>query len=228
MPVVGSSAYIIAESGDSAEVNAFSPDYPTRTIPIVDAALQYESPHDGKTYILVIRNALYVPSMKNNLIPPFILREAGIEVNDVPKIHTKDPDETAHSLYFSETNFRLPLSLWGIFSYLPVTKPSVNELTSNDDVYLLTPSRWNPHSSVYASNEENMLDWQGNIIPASDRQTILLSDIPDDDYISSAVAVGSIEANAILDILDSIDEETPAPTFPEVPLAADEVASTYA
>ena len=116
MPVVGSSAYILNESGESAEVNAFSPDYPTRNIPIVDAALQYESPYDGKTYILVIRNALYVPSMTNNLIPPFILREAGIEVNDVPKIHMADPDETAHSLFFTETNFRIPLSLWGIFS----------------------------------------------------------------------------------------------------------------
>ena len=228
MPVVGSSAYILNESGESAEVNAFSPDYPTRNIPIVDAALQYESPYDGKTYILVIRNALYVPSMKNNLIPPFILREAGIEVNDVPKIHMADPDETAHSLFFTETNFRIPLSLWGIFSYLPVSKPSEDELTSNDDVYLLTPSRWNPHSSAYASNESNMLDWQGNIKPVTDRQTILLSDIPDDDSVSSAVAMGSIETKAILDILDSIDEEPPAPTFHKVPLDADEVASTYA
>ena len=228
MPVVGSSAYILNESGESAEVNAFSPDYPTRNIPIVDAALQYESPYDGKTYILVIRNALYVPSMKNNLIPPFILREAGIEVNDVPKIHMDDPDEMAHSLFFTETNLRIPLSLWGIFSYLPVSKPSEDELTSNDDVYLLTPSRWNPHSSAYASNESNMLDWQGNIKPVTDRQTILLSDIPDDDSVSSAVAMGSIETKAILDILDSIDEEPPAPTFPKVPLDADEVASTYA
>ena len=50
--VIGSSAYIISESGESAEVNAFSPDYATRDIPIVDAALQYESPYDGTTYIL--------------------------------------------------------------------------------------------------------------------------------------------------------------------------------
>ena len=29
----------------------------------------------------MMRNALYVPSMPHNLIPPFIMREAGIVVN---------------------------------------------------------------------------------------------------------------------------------------------------
>ena len=42
-----------------------------------------------KIYLLSIRNVRYVPSMTNNLIPPFIMREAGLIVNDVPRIHTK-------------------------------------------------------------------------------------------------------------------------------------------
>ena len=50
--------------------------------PIVDAALQYDSPYDGKSYILVVTNALHVCSMCNNLPPPFMLQEAGITVND--------------------------------------------------------------------------------------------------------------------------------------------------
>jgi hypothetical protein len=39
-----------------------------------------------KTYLLIVRNALHVPSMQHNLIPPFIMREAGLVVNDVPKM----------------------------------------------------------------------------------------------------------------------------------------------
>ena len=112
MPVVGSSVYILSESGGYAEANAFSPDYEAKQLPIVDAALKFESPHDGQVYILVIRNALYVPSMNNNLIPPCLLREAGIEVNEVPKIYLKDPDVKGHSIYFAESNFRISLSLW--------------------------------------------------------------------------------------------------------------------
>ena len=32
------------------------------------------------TYVLVINNALYIPLMKNNTMPPFIMREAGTEI----------------------------------------------------------------------------------------------------------------------------------------------------
>ena len=49
---------------------------------LVDAALLYECPYEGKSYILVIRNAIHVDSMENNLIPPFILRETGLQVNE--------------------------------------------------------------------------------------------------------------------------------------------------
>ena len=54
--------------------------------------------HTHKTYLLVARNALYVPSMQNNLLPPFILREAGLHVNDVPKIHVSSPTIDDHMI----------------------------------------------------------------------------------------------------------------------------------
>ena len=54
-------------------------------VPIVDAAVAYEFQYTLKTCILVVKNALDVPSMNHNLAPPFILQEAGLIVNDVPK-----------------------------------------------------------------------------------------------------------------------------------------------
>ena len=81
-----------------------------------------------KTYILAFRNALHVPSMNHNLIPPFVMREAGLTVNDVPKIHTKDQelnDET-HCIAAKEgdngVDLKIPLKLDGIFSYFPTRK----------------------------------------------------------------------------------------------------------
>jgi hypothetical protein len=154
MPVVGSNAYILAETGQTADVNAFTPDFPTMQVPVVDAAVQYDCPYTGCTYILVIRNALSVPSLKHNLIPPFMMREAGVQVADTPKIQEEDPTKSSHSIYFRGADLRIPLALWGIFSYFPTTKPLEKTLEECEDVLILTPSRWNPHDPAYAHNEE--------------------------------------------------------------------------
>jgi hypothetical protein len=142
MPVLGRHSFVISDTGKVADVKAFSPDHKTMRIKIVDAAVRYDSPYDtNKSYILVIRNALYVPSMDNNLIPPFMRREAGITVKDTPKIQMQDPTVEDHSIFFPETEFQIPLSLWGVFSYFPTTKPSLTDMTSSEEVYVLTTSR---------------------------------------------------------------------------------------
>ena len=87
MPVVGKRAYIIAETGKKVDVSPFTPDYQPLMVPLVDAMVRYNNPYNGKSYILVLQNALSVPSMDNNLIPPFMLRKMGVTMNDVPKIH---------------------------------------------------------------------------------------------------------------------------------------------
>ena len=87
MVVVGKNAYIINASGRKAKVQPYSPNYKPQNIPIVDAAVMYECPYSRKRVILVVRDALYVKAMDNNLIPPFIMREAGIQVREIPKIH---------------------------------------------------------------------------------------------------------------------------------------------
>jgi hypothetical protein len=131
-------------------------------------------------YILVIMNALYVPALNYNLLPPFIMREAGIIVNETPKIQLEDPSEDDHTLTFPGTGFRIPLSLWGVFSYFPTTKPTVDDLLEPDETYLLTPTRWNPHTDAYAKNEEAIMDWEGNVKPPGDKAIrIVLDNLPE-------------------------------------------------
>ena len=74
MLVVGKEALVVEQSGKTVEVNPFTPDYKPIKMEVVNAMIQYDSPLDGKEYMLVIQNALRVPSMSNNLIPPFIMR----------------------------------------------------------------------------------------------------------------------------------------------------------
>ena len=57
----------------------------------MDVVIAYGCTHSGDTYLLVFRNALCVPSMDNNLVPPFVLREDSLILNYNPKIHCEDP-----------------------------------------------------------------------------------------------------------------------------------------
>ena len=65
-----------------------------------------------------------------------------------------------------------------------------------EEVYVLTPSRWDPYDSAYAHNEAQMLAWQGEMVEPKDRQSILLSDIEEDAEISAACYIGHVESQA--------------------------------
>ena len=119
MIVCGKEVYIISRSGQVAEVNAFAKECGVLQIPIVDAAVVFEDPYDGNIYFLVMRNALYVESMDHHLIPPFIMREAGLVVNDVAKIHCRQRTQEDHSIIDRDSKLHICLRLEGIFSSFP-------------------------------------------------------------------------------------------------------------
>ena len=77
MVVIGKQAFFFSHSGQYANVRAFTDEVKgIPKVPIVDAVIAYDCPQSGHTYLLVVRNALCVPSMEHNLIPQFILRES--------------------------------------------------------------------------------------------------------------------------------------------------------
>ena len=78
---------IINDTGRRAKVSPFTPDYDSlHSVPIADTTIRYDCPFSGATFLLIVRNALSVPAMDHNLIPPFIVREAGIDIRCAPKI----------------------------------------------------------------------------------------------------------------------------------------------
>ena len=227
MPVVGKHAYIIAETGKKVDVSPFTPDYKPLTVPLVDAMVKYDNPYNGKTYILVLRNALYVPSMENNLIPPFMLREMGVVVNDVPKIHKEDPTVDDHAITVVEMRFRIPLSLWGIFSYFLTSKPTHDDLLNPNEVYILSPATWNPHSDAYSANEESMLDWEGNMQPKKDRQHWSVPDnVEDDSNMVASLSITPLEQEAIDIHLIEDDERLDKMGISSIPRPGDYISST--
>ena len=208
MPVIGRNAYILSKIGETVDVAPFTPDYKPISVELVDAALKYEFPYIGEVKILIIRRGLYVPSMTHNLLPPFMLGEAGIHINEVLKIHVTSPIEEHHAITFQETNFRISLTLHGTFSYFPTSKPSTQELEEPEDVYILTPTTWNPHSDTDVINEESMLDWEGNMKHEKDHEKrVVLEDIPSDNTKISSLALCEKEQMAVSSCLVDQDED---------------------
>jgi hypothetical protein len=167
--------------------------------------------------------------MEHNLVPPFLLREAGLKVNDIPKIHVKDPDVSHHLIYFDDADLRIPLGLWGVFFYFPSRRPTTKELQSDDnEVLLLTPNgSWDPHSDVYAHNEENMTDWQGNISEPAQRPQILLEAVPEDTAMAASLCISSGETQKLDSLFDARRVIGSATTSKPLPHAIDDDRHLY-
>ena len=167
-----------------------------KKIPIVDGAVAYDCPYTHRTYILIMRNALYVPTLDHSLIPPFIMREAGLVVNDIPKIHVKDPDTDDHAILFPEDNLKIQLQLSGIFSYFHIRMPLANEIEHCDKVFLTPDSiAWNPYSPHYAENESAMTDWEGKLVDQRYRKKYKKND----DLYSDISSIELMQWNAHID-----------------------------
>ena len=160
MVVVGKHSTIIAPTGKSCEVQAFSEECQTlKEVRIVDAAIAYDCEKTCKTFVLIMKNALHVPTMERNLIPPFIMREAGLQVNDVPRIHSEDLTEESHCIIDKKLGLRIPLRLRGVFSCFTSRKLTASEVEGCDelDIVFLTPDgrTWDPYDESYQRNEEH-------------------------------------------------------------------------
>ena len=141
MRVLGIQCYILSKLGKSVDVGAFTESAGgLNQAPIGDAMLAYYCKILNQVYPLVLRNVLYIESMEDNLIPPFILREVGLIVNERAKIHYKPGTATEedHIIQEKETGLFITMSLRSIFSYFPSRKPD-EENIEDGVVVVMTP-----------------------------------------------------------------------------------------
>ena len=86
---------------------------------IGDVAIVYDNPITLVTYLLVMRNAFLIPSMSHNLLPPSLIREASLFLDETPKFQSTDLSKDNHTIYDQEIGMRIHLQLNGTFSYFP-------------------------------------------------------------------------------------------------------------
>ena len=99
MAVAGQDCTIIAKSGHHANVTPFSEDLPLmEKVEIGDVATAYNDPYSPETYLLVMRNVLLIPSMDHNLLPPFLVWEASLFLDETPKFQSTDVSLENHTI----------------------------------------------------------------------------------------------------------------------------------
>ena len=128
--------------------------------------LAYDCKRTNQVYLLVLRNVLYIESMDDNLIPPLILREASLVVNERAKIHCEpgtvmEEDDTIRE---RETGLFITMQLRSIFSYFPTRIPLDIDI-EDDVVVVMTPegSTWNTYDQNFEDNERSMTNKKGEL-----------------------------------------------------------------
>ena len=112
-----------------------------------------------------MRNAFLIQSMDHNLLPPFLIREASLFLDETPKFQLTSLSQDNHTIYDEVTGLRIHLHLNGAFSYFASRSLTMEEQETweNYHVIYLTPDsdQWNPHNSHFADAEAAMLDNNG-------------------------------------------------------------------
>ena len=78
-----------------------------------------------------------------------------------------------------------------------MNKLATATIKETEEIYLLNPSLWNPHDYSYAGNEENMLDWEVNMIKKRHRTQMMLCGIEVDAMMTASIKVSTVKSNAI-------------------------------
>jgi hypothetical protein len=138
-----------------------------RNMKTISAALAYDCPRTGQVIILMLHQAIHIPTMENNLLCPMQIRMNDIKVSETPKFLADNPTDKTHVITFhdGEASFIIPLSLDGVISFFPTRKPTMEEY--NDDIcFDLTYDSpvWDPHSTTFSERETDMVGTDGMVL----------------------------------------------------------------
>lgn len=121
--------------------------------------------------MLVVNQAIGVPHLRNHLLFLMQCQMNGVKINELPKFLAEAPDKTTHALQvvdpLSESPLYIPMSLFGVTSYFPVQKPTIEEW--EDETYPqigLTAEEpcCNAGSSDLREQEDIIMDFIGQIL----------------------------------------------------------------
>lgn len=156
---IGRNFRVISHTDKVCEVFPYHPGYESiQEAPIVQAAMAYDDPDSGETFILVVNQCLHLGDMmEHTLMNPNQLRANGIIVNDVPVHLATDPSKATHSIYVIQDDLVIPLTLKGIVSLSQRSLQDVSVQGKLKIVYrLFSQVMKNGYLTVMYSYKENV------------------------------------------------------------------------
>ena len=185
--VVGANSLVTHDYERPVKVTGYDATDGYKTCKTVTATLAYDDPSDGTPIILEVQQAIHIPRLQHNLLCPMQLRLNDVGVNEVPKFLTKDPTDETHAIVLPPTDageekYLIPLSLDGVTSYFPTRKPTRDEYENAERRYQLTygAPEWNPASSTFQDQEEEMTDHKGRVRDYTLRRPAVICSISSD------------------------------------------------
>ena len=116
-------------------VMGYDPSMGSTQYSIISGALGYVHPFTGIKYHLVVHQAVHIPEIEHHLLCPMQCRANDVIVNDCPRIHCDDPDESSHSVVAVDDNGEqviLPFFLRGVTSHFTVESISKEEFERHE------------------------------------------------------------------------------------------------
>jgi hypothetical protein len=154
-------------------------------VPIVNAAIAYDDPRTGETYILMINQALYFQDMDYILLCPMQLRLNDVIVNERPKFLTERPTDQDHAIICLPLIITLEID--GVTSYFPVRKPSQEEYRDCQRIELTySDPEWKPNDTRYAEEEATLINHDGTLLP-KDNHVFALEFLSNQDMMNRIV-----------------------------------------
>ena len=136
--VAGGNCLLLNHTDRACTVHAYDQSLqPKSDVPIVKAATGFTS-RDGRNYILVFNEALWMPNLNHSLINPNQLRENGVEVQDNPYASAPMTINTC------DEEFRICLESKGTTIYFSSWLPSLEDLSTYPHIIMSSDREWNP------------------------------------------------------------------------------------
>ena len=160
--VLGQHAYIFQDYNRPVHVEAYDPKLGSTEYQTVSGAVAYTDPSNGRTLLLLIHQAIYIPHLDHHLLCPMQCRVNDVTVNDTPKFLVPDPTDQTHALTLPDPvhpsqTITLPLELRGVISLLNVRTVTADQFNDQDTyphVSLTSDTlTWDPSTTLYRDQE---------------------------------------------------------------------------
>jgi hypothetical protein len=185
---VGDGVMIVNETLKTVKATPFLKSLGSVTnVPIITAAVAYDDPRSGKTFVFLIHQALLFKGLKHCLLCPMQMRLNDVVVNERPKFLSMKPTEEDHAIVCGK--LLVPLELAGVTSYFPARKPTKQEYNDCERIELTYPEpEWAPNDVWYSEEEDRFVHEDGSMTLYErkyTRQIFACQTFSDDDVVTN-------------------------------------------